>query len=242
MITGRSAAPSRAPTRSISRAVGGRQRARVRQRGGALLLVGLHEHDVQRQVEEGRARWAGSSVAASASSTRPAISAVEVAVRADFVSGATNGTWSISWSEPWPQRNCGARPPSTIIGELFLCADAIALMPFVTPGPAVSAATPGCAGDLRPALGRERGRGLVAHVDEVDALRATAVVDGEEVAAREREELGDAVRLQAPGDQQPAMRLLRLGLLVPRGACVWSCVAIPASSLDCARTTSVQRL
>ena len=34
---------------------------------------------------------------------------------------------------------------------------AIALMPFVTPGPAVSAATPGCARDLRPALGGERG-------------------------------------------------------------------------------------
>ena len=59
------------------------------------------------------------------------------------MSGATNGTWSISWSDPWPHRNWGARPPSTIIGELFLCADAIALMPLVTPGPAVSAATPG---------------------------------------------------------------------------------------------------
>ena len=38
----------------------------------------------------------GSSVVRSASSTRAAISPVDPAVRADFVSGSTNGTWSIS--------------------------------------------------------------------------------------------------------------------------------------------------
>ena len=62
---------------------------------------------------------------------------------ASFVSGRTNGTWSISCSEPWPQRIAGARPPSTTIGEWLACAEAIALMPLVTPGPAVSAHTPG---------------------------------------------------------------------------------------------------
>jgi hypothetical protein len=62
---------------------------------------------------------------------------------ASFVSGRTNGTWSISCSDPWPQRSAGARPPSTIIGEWFAWADAIALIPLVTPGPAVSAHTPG---------------------------------------------------------------------------------------------------
>jgi hypothetical protein len=72
------------------------------------------------------------------------MSAVSNAVCALRVSGRTNGTWSISCSDPWPQRICGARPPSTTIGELFLCAEAIALMPLVTPGPAVSAQTPGC--------------------------------------------------------------------------------------------------
>src|SRR5436190_12666479 len=71
------------------------------------------------------------------------MSAVESAVAASFVTGRTNGTWSISCSEPCPQRICGARPPSTSIGEWFCSAPAIALMPFVTPGPAVSAATPG---------------------------------------------------------------------------------------------------
>jgi len=71
------------------------------------------------------------------------ISSVLPAVAASLVTGRTNGTWSISCSEPCPQRICGARPPSTSIGELFCCAEAMALMPFVTPGPAVSAATPG---------------------------------------------------------------------------------------------------
>ncbi len=64
-------------------------------------------------------------------------------VAASLASGRTNGTWSISCSEPCPQRSAGARPPSTTIGEWFACAEAIALIPFVTPGPAVSAHTPG---------------------------------------------------------------------------------------------------
>ena len=78
-----------------------------------------------------------------ASSIRPGISAVAPAVAASLTSGRTNGTWSISCSEPWPQRMAGARPPSTSTGEWFCCAEAIALIPLVTPGPAVSAATPG---------------------------------------------------------------------------------------------------
>ncbi len=85
----------------------------------------------------------GSSVVRSASSTSAGMSAVASIVRASLVSGATNGMWSISWSEPIPQRAAGARPPSARIGEPFISADAIPLMPFVTPGPAVSAHTPG---------------------------------------------------------------------------------------------------
>ena len=71
------------------------------------------------------------------------MSDVACAVAAIFVSGRTNGTWSISCSEPIPQRIAGARPPSTTSGELFICAEPSGLIPFVTPGPAVSAATPG---------------------------------------------------------------------------------------------------
>ena len=138
-------------------------------------------------------------------------------MRALLVSGATNGTWSISWSEPWPQRNCGARPPSTTIGELFLCAEAIALMPLVTPGPAVSAQTPGSRVTFaQPSAANAAADSWRTSIRSMPSV-AAAVVDGEEMAAREREQLGHAVRLQAARDQQPAVRLLRLGLLVPSG-------------------------
>jgi hypothetical protein len=60
--------------------------------------------------------------------------------------------------------------------------------------------------DLGPALGGERGSGLVADVDDVDALGAAAVVDREQVPAGEREQLRDAVGLQAPGDQPAAVQ------------------------------------
>jgi hypothetical protein len=84
-----------------------------------------------------------STVARSARPISSGISSGECAVSASLVTGATNGTWSTSWSEPWPQRKSGARPPSTSIGEPLACAEAIALIPLVTPGPAVRAATPG---------------------------------------------------------------------------------------------------
>src|ERR1035441_967140 len=96
----------------------------------------------------------GASAAANASSTRPGISAVLSGVTASFVSGRTKGTWSISCSEPCPQRIAGALPPSTTIGEWLACAEAMALIPLVTPGPAVSAHTPGSRVNLRqPNLG-----------------------------------------------------------------------------------------
>ena len=73
---------------------------------------------------------------------RAPIRPVSFTVSADLTSGETKGRWSISCSEPEPQRSSGARPPSTQTGEQLAWAPAIALMPLVTPGPAVSAATP----------------------------------------------------------------------------------------------------
>ena len=64
-------------------------------------------------------------------------------VRASLEIDATIGGWSSSWRLPLPQRFCGARPPTTTIGEPANCAWAIALTPLVTPGPAVSTASPG---------------------------------------------------------------------------------------------------
>ncbi len=71
-----------------------------------------------------------------------AIRAVSLTVSADLTNDSTTGMWSNSCSEPEPQRISGARPPRTQTGEPLAWAPAIALTPFVTPGPAVSAATP----------------------------------------------------------------------------------------------------
>ena len=72
-----------------------------------------------------------------------ATSAAVGMVRDSLAIGAMIGGWSSSWSEPLPQRFCGARPPTTTIGDPANCAWAMALIPLVTPGPAVSTASPG---------------------------------------------------------------------------------------------------
>ena len=135
---------------------------------------------------------------------------------ASLTTGRTNGTWSISCSDPCPQRNAGARPPSTTIGEWFCSAEAIALMPLVTPGPAVSAATPGSRVTFAQPSAANAAVGLVAGVDDLDALVAAALVDREQVAAGEREQAADAVRLQPPGDEAAAVR--PGGLVIHGGA------------------------
>ena len=78
-----------------------------------------------------------------ASSTPAATSPAVMMVRAALATGAMIGGWSSSCSEPVPQRFCGARPPTTTIGEPANWACAMALMPLVTPGPAVRTARPG---------------------------------------------------------------------------------------------------
>ena len=85
----------------------------------------------------------GVSAVAAASWTTAGMSSTAVTVRASLVTGASRGTWSSSCSEPEPQRACGARPPSTTTAEPLKCACVMAEMPLVTPGPAVSTASPG---------------------------------------------------------------------------------------------------
>ncbi len=75
----------------------------------------------EKTMSSGKSRNAGPPcgviAAPSAASISDGISDVRPGVAASFVSGATNGTWSISCREPWPQRVAGARPPRTSIGE-----------------------------------------------------------------------------------------------------------------------------
>ncbi len=131
----------------------------------------------------------------------PPTASADCAVAANRVSGATNGTWSISCSDPCPQRSAGARPPSTTSGDWFCCAAAIALIPLVTPGPGGERGDARHPGHLRPALGGERRGLLVAGVDQPDVLGATTVVDGEQVPTGQGEDRVDTAGPQPAGDQ-----------------------------------------
>ncbi len=138
MTTGRSAARSSAAAAATS----GTGPAAASGSGGAGACASPSEKTTSSGKSTNAGPEWGLSAASRASSTRPGISSGAPAVAASFAIGRTNGTWSISCSEPWPQRIAGARPPRTSIGEPFWRAEAIALIPFVTPGPAVRAQTP----------------------------------------------------------------------------------------------------
>ena len=137
--------------------------------------------------------------------TAATIPAPGVAVAAVFVTDATIGTWSSSCSEPRPQRPCGARPPITSIGEPASRADGHRADTVGHPRAGGERRATRAAGDLGPALGRERGRLLVAGVDERDVGLHAPVVEHEEVAAREREHDLDAVRPQHLGREPSAV-------------------------------------
>jgi hypothetical protein len=78
----------------------------------------------------------------------------------------------------------------------------------------------GRARDLRPALRGEGRRLLVADVDDVDALLPAAVVDREDVAAREGEELRDAVGLERRAMSRPPWRVCAADSACAMGAIV----------------------
>ena len=209
MITGRSASRSSSPARSI--AVAPTRAAAARASAGALAVVlgRLHEHVVQREVDERRpAVRRERRPRRRRRRARDLLGAARPSPRA-CVSGRTNGTWSISCSEPCPQRSAGARPPSTTHRRVVGLRRGHRAHPVGHARPGRQRAHAGLARDLRPALGRERRGRLVAHVDDLDPLLATAVVDREQVPAGQREQLAHAVRLQAPRDQPPAVEARR---------------------------------
>ena len=210
MITGRSAPDSSSAARSMA-AVRARPPGLGAAAGARAVLVlglgGLHEHVVEREVHERRA-------AVGRDGGREGV----VDQARDLLGGG--GAWRRAWSaaartgrgrspaaSPGPSASPGPVRRARPSASGWPGAEAIALMPLVTPGPAVSAHTPGLAGHLRPALGGERGGRLVADVHDRDALLAAAVVDREQVPAREREQLAHAVRLQAPATSRPPWKV-----------------------------------
>ena len=61
---------------------------------------------------------------------------------ANLVIGRSSSVWSMSCSAPISKRASGLRPPMISIGDLLCQALAIAVVASVTPGPAVTTATP----------------------------------------------------------------------------------------------------
>ena len=112
MIAGRSAAASIAAASSIPAAGAPAIGRRLGQLG-----LALAEDDVERVVEEGRAARRGGGEIERRGGHRRDPGRVLDGLRVDLTSGETNGRWSISCSEPEPQRSSGARPPRTQIGE-----------------------------------------------------------------------------------------------------------------------------
>ena len=203
MITGRSASRSSATARSSMRASGAG--GGCGEPLGGLGLLGLHEHVVEREVEERRA-----------------------GVRAQRLVPRLVDQPGDLGRRRGGRGELDERPHERHVVDLLQRALApahrgraaaehehrrVVLLGGAERAHAVRHARAGgqraharLARHLRPALGGERRGRLVAHVDEVDPLRAAAVVDREQMAAREREQLGDAVRLEAAGDQAPPVQ------------------------------------
>ena len=179
---------------------------RVRKRRRRLLLLGLHEDDVEREVEERRARVRGDRrgqrFGDEARDVRGRLRRLgELRQRAHerdvidllqrALAPAHRGRAAAEHDERRVVLERGAHRAHAV-------------------GDARAGRERGDArltGDLRPALGGERGRLFVAGVDEVDALLAAAVVEREQMPAGQREQLRHAVVAQAPRDQAAAVEL-----------------------------------
>ena len=107
------------------------------------VAVGRSE-DVEREVEEDRSAMAAGRRAARHRGRPRRPSTGSVTVAASLVIGASDRhVVELLQRAGAPARRCGARPPRTTSGDPLNIADVTAEMPLVTPGPAVSAATPG---------------------------------------------------------------------------------------------------
>ena len=105
---------------------------------------------------------------------------------------------------PAPRRRTAAEPS---IGEWLACAEAIALIPFVTPGPAVSAHTPGS----RVTFAQPSAANAAVdswRTSTISIPSARTLIDREQVPAAQREQPAHAVGLQPARDQPPAAERL----------------------------------
>ena len=195
------------------------RRGRARRRAGVRHVGQLGLAPCANTTSSGKSRNTGprcgvSAVRDSVVHDAPAMSPVACTVAADFVIGASDRhVVELLQRAGAPARACGARPPSTTSGEPLNGAVVTALTPFVTPGPAVSTATPGRRVSLAIASAAN-----VAVCSWRTSTRRTPllhgrVVEREDVAAREREQLRRRPLAPAPRARArrrgPPMRLTR---------------------------------
>ena len=200
MIAGRSAPASSSAALSTPSAASGAAAAG----GVGDVGVGLHEDDVERVVEEGRPGRRGAGEVERAN--RRLADQLRLLDRLRRLRQRRDEREVVDLLE-------AARAPAHLGGAAAEDDDRGAVgagagdraHPVGDAGAGGQRADAGRAGGLRPALGGERGRLLVADVDDRDALLAAAVVEAEEVPAGEREEVGDAARLQRLGGEPAAV-------------------------------------
>jgi hypothetical protein len=111
----------------------------------------------------------------------------------------------MSCSAPRPCSAVGAAPPINTTGDCAIWAFLTAVSVLVTPGPAVTAATPWPAGEARSGVGREDRGGLVARVHDANAGAAGRDQNRRDVPAHQGIEEFDSLRLQDRRNQFAAV-------------------------------------
>ena len=135
-------------------------------------------------------------------------------VHEPLVMGRSRSTCSTSCSEPRPRRASGAAPPMRRRGLRAEKALATPVTASVTPGAGRHHGHSDVAGEARVGVTRVRGGLLVAHVHHLDAFADAAVVDGQDVATAQGEDVPDARLLERPRHQMPATQVRHGQLLL----------------------------
>ena len=208
MITGRSASRSSAAARSIARG-SAVARGDCERGSGAASDSGTSMNTWSSGKSRNVGPECGACATRNASSTIPGISAVVRGRRGELRQRANERDVVDLLERPLPPPELRRASPEHDQRRVVLRRRRDRAHPVGHARPGGQRAHADRPGDLRPALGGERRRLLVADVDQLDSLGAAAVVDREQVAAREREQLLHAVRAQAPGDQPSAVELGR---------------------------------
>ena len=229
MIAGRSASARIDAPRSASSATGPSSRS-----GTGDLGLGLHEHDVERVVDERRPAPGARPRRRSALAVAAGIAVVSPAVSAVFVSGATNGKWSTSWRLPEPHASRARARQARRAGSVLLRAGDRA-HPVGDAGAGGQRANAGTwVAFAHPSAARRR---LLVPVSTTSIPSSLQPSYMESRWPPRGEQLGDAARHQRAGHEPPAVNLT-LGRVRRRLGCLLGAFAIATAGLPQIRRSS----